>query len=110
MYGQEEETNIELEESKRARPSEGSIVLQQQMEATEALQALQTRKFTFERVPITTAGGSKLWTYQWVTKSARLNKPNEPVPVEQVCDICNREFADSRRLAIHKNVHLKAAK
>ncbi|KAI5172454.1 hypothetical protein NEFER03_1557 [Nematocida sp. LUAm3] len=106
-----EEEFIETEEIKRSRPTEGILVLQMQAEAAEKLKSVKTRHFELKKVPITTIGGSKLWTNRWTSSSPPLNTTNSPVEKEKnICDVCSREFLDKRRLAIHKNVHLKDTK
>ncbi|KAI5186379.1 hypothetical protein NEHOM01_1433 [Nematocida homosporus] len=109
--GAEEEFLLETEETKRTKLTEGAVVLQMQTEAVDRLKILETRKFKLSKVPIITIGGSKMWVNGWIAKTAPLNQ-SQPLPTPEsgtTCDICQREFLDKRRLAIHKNVHLKTS-
>ncbi|KAI5190765.1 hypothetical protein NECID01_1132 [Nematocida sp. AWRm77] len=103
------EIEADVEDTKKAKSTEGSAVLHMQAKAVEKLKALQTRHFTQTQLPIVTVGGAKLWVRGWSSATGPLNKAEhrEREKTPKVCNICSREFLDNRRLAIHKNVHTK---
>ncbi|OAG28876.1 hypothetical protein NEDG_01015 [Nematocida displodere] len=109
MSGIEEEFIAETEDTKRSKPAEGSAVLQMQTEAVEKLKAISTRAFQHTKASIATVGGSKLWVNSWCSPDAPKNQKatGEPIEASTTCNICQRVFLDRRRLAIHKNVHMK---
>lgn len=105
----EEEFVPETEETKKAKPTEGLLVLHTQMETAKKLKQLTTRAFKLTKVPVVTVGGEKMWVLKWASNSEPHNKKDklEQPKKDCICDICNRSFLDRRRLAIHKNVHGK---
>jgi hypothetical protein len=100
----------DLERSKRAKISEGVCVLQMQSEVVDKLRKMGTRKFKRKMTKTRTIGGRDLWVWAWETEQVPVNKSGKEKGIERekcVCDVCGRTFLDKRRLAIHKNVHLK---
>ncbi|EHY64820.1 hypothetical protein NERG_02223 [Nematocida ausubeli] len=101
----------ELEEKRRTegqKPTEGSAVIQMQLEAVEQLKGITVRKYIPSNIVINTVGGSKMKLKGWSTET----KPNitaEPVKQMHTCNICKKSFIDKRRLAIHMNMHEKKA-
>ncbi|KAI5190390.1 hypothetical protein NEMIN01_1014 [Nematocida minor] len=101
----------ELEEKRKTegqKPTEGSAVIQMQSEAVDKLKGIVTRKYKETTLLIRTVGGAFLETKGWTTEEKPKSKKEQEETV-YACDVCSRSFADKRRLAIHKNVHAKAA-
>lgn len=100
------------EKNKKAKISEGSYVLQMQREEIAKLQKTATRTFKRMLVPIKTVGGGEMWVWAWGSEHKPMNKSKRersPAAISCTCEVCGRTFLDKRRLAIHKNVHLKAS-
>jgi len=113
MSEHEEEAVLETEETKKTKATEGSAIIQSQTEAVEKLCQVQTRKYTRAKVPLSTVGGTELWVQMWMSSTPPLNQSQAQSSAQDgqsVCEVCGREFLDRRRLAIHKNVHLKNQK
>lgn len=101
--GEEEKKKLEQ------KPTEGSGVIQMQSEAVEKLKGIKTRRYKEAVLSVRTVGGGILEVKGWTTEEKAKSKSKKKESGYQ-CDICSREFADRRRLAIHKNVHTKAEK
>lgn len=110
----DEETALEAEETnedtKRSKPTEGSAVIQQQADAVEEQRQLTSRKYSRVSAGIPTVFGGAVRVSAWASSEAPHNekKDSPPLDTKCICEICHREFLDKRRLAIHRNVHLKA--
>ncbi|KAH9385161.1 uncharacterized protein NEMAJ01_0057 [Nematocida major] len=89
------------------KPTEGSAVIQMQNEAVDKLKSVTTRRYKKTTLLVRTLGGSLLEMNGWASEEKAHTKPEKTKP-GHVCAICNKSFADKRKLSAHKSVHEKA--
>lgn len=107
MFTSDYDTQMPSKITKK-RGTEISNVIHQQNLAIKDDKEFKVRKFYKQEVLIPTHGGHPLKTEIWTTDEKPNLKRRKPSEVEKfICEVCNKEFEERRRLLIHARCHKK---